>query len=153
MREKSHDSGLLMMAGEQSRIMTYFVPQLGPAPSWCSYLDNLTEELEEEKTSTVYEDFKFLTKLDIEELGAASLVGTEHLRAYMHGYFMEMKLYQSLRAVARPFEYQEHLKKKISEKVEAKRQSRIIPRRKAAQSQQRTRRKVHATSRKESKKK
>ena len=119
-REKSHDSGLLMMAGEQSRIMTYFVPQLGPAPSWCSYLDSLTEELEEEKTSTVYEDFKFLAKLDIEELGAASLVGTEHLRAYMHGYFMEMKLYQSLRAVARPFEYQEHLKKRISEKLEAR---------------------------------
>ncbi len=129
-RDKSHDSGLLMMAGEQSRIMTYFVPQLGPAPAWCSYLDGLTEELEEEQTSTVYEDFKFLTKLDVEELGATSLVGTEHLRAYMHGYFMEMKMYQSLRAVARPFEYQEHLKKRVKEKLEAKRQSRIIPKKK-----------------------
>jgi len=119
-------SGLIMMAGEQSRIMTYFVPQLGPAPRWCAFLESLTEELDETPNNTVYEDYKFVTKAELEELGATALVGTPMLKGYMHGYFMEMKLYSKLRAVSRPFEYEEHRKKRIKEKVEEKRASRII---------------------------
>lgn len=42
---------------------------LGPAPRWCSFLDNLTEELEETPESTVYDDYKFLTRKDLENLG------------------------------------------------------------------------------------
>lgn len=42
---------------------------LGPAPRWCSFLDNLTEELEESPESTVYDDYKFLTRKDLENLG------------------------------------------------------------------------------------
>ena len=42
---------------------------LGPAPRWCSFLDNLTEELEENPESTVYDDYKFVTKKDLENLG------------------------------------------------------------------------------------
>ena len=48
------------------------------------------------------------------------------LRGYMHGFFMEMKLYNKLRAVSKPFEYEEHRKKKIQAKIDEKRQSRII---------------------------
>ncbi len=118
-------SGLLMMAGEQSRVMTYFVPQLGPAPRWCSFLENLTEELEETASSTVYEDYKFVTKKEIEELGATGLIGTPMLKGYMHGFFMEMKLYNKLRAASKPFEFEEYRKQKIKEKIEEKRQSRI----------------------------
>jgi len=119
-------SGLIMMAGEQSRIMTYFVPQLGPAPRWCSFLESLTEELSETSNNTVYEDYKFVTKAELEELGATALVGTPMLKGYMHGYFMEMKLYSKLRAVSKPFEYEEHRKKRIKENVDEKRASRII---------------------------
>lgn len=81
--DRRGQSGLIMMAGEQSRIMTYFVPQLGPAPRWCSFLEGLTEELEEasqEGAGTVYEDYKFVTKLEVEELGATGLIGTPMLR-------------------------------------------------------------------------
>lgn len=39
------------------------------APKWCSFLDNLTEELEEDPEPTVYDDFKFVTNKDLEELG------------------------------------------------------------------------------------
>lgn len=39
------DSGLLLMAAEQSRVMSYYVPALGPAPRWCSFLDVITEEV------------------------------------------------------------------------------------------------------------
>lgn len=126
--DKRGQSGLMFMAGEQSRVMTYFVPQLGPAPRWCSFLEGLTEELEETVGQSVYEDYKFVTKTEIDELGATSLIGTAMLRAYMHGFFIEMSLYNKLRAVSKPFEYEEYRLKRIKEKIDEKRQSRITPR-------------------------
>ena len=126
--DRRGQSGLLMMAGERSRVMTYFVPQLGAAPRWCSFLENLSEELEEAAGQSVYEDFKFVTRAELEELGASALIGTPMLRGYMHGYFLETKLYAKLRAVSKPFEYEEHRKKQVQDKIEAKRQSRIAPR-------------------------
>lgn len=47
---------------------------LGPAPRWCSFLDNLTEELEENPESTVYDDYKFVTKKDLENLGNDKMI-------------------------------------------------------------------------------
>ena len=126
------ESGLLFVAGEQSRMMSYFIPQLGPAPRWCTFLESLTEELEETSAenggSGVYEDYKFITRAEVEELGATALIGTPMLKGYMHGFFVEMKLYSKLRAVSKPFEYEEHRKKKIREKIEEKRASRITAR-------------------------
>ena len=52
-------SGLVFVAAEQPKILSFFLPSLGPAPRWCSFLDNLTEELEEQTTG-VYEDYKFV---------------------------------------------------------------------------------------------
>ena len=66
----ARDSGLLLCAGEQKRLMAYFVPALGPAPSWCSFVDALTEELEEETRGAVFDDYKFVTEPELEELGA-----------------------------------------------------------------------------------
>lgn len=36
----------------------YFVPSLGPAPRWCSFLEGLTEELEESAMPTLYDDYR-----------------------------------------------------------------------------------------------
>ena len=36
---------------------------------------------------------KFLTPLDLEKLNASHLIGTTALKAYMHGYFMDLKAY------------------------------------------------------------
>ena len=127
-KDRRGSSGLIMIAGEQERIMNYFVPDLGPAPRWCSHLEGLTEELEESNESTVYEDFKFVTRAEVEEIGAGALIGTATLRAYMHGFFMDMKLYSKLRAASKPFEYDEYRKAKIKEKIDAKRESRITVR-------------------------
>lgn len=69
---------------------------IGPAPKWCSFLDNLTEELEESNEMAIYDDYKFITHKEIEELGLAHLVGTNLLRAYMHGYFMDIRLYRKV---------------------------------------------------------
>lgn len=42
---------------------------MGVAPQWCSFLDNLTEELEEDPEPTIYQDYKFVTPKDLDELG------------------------------------------------------------------------------------
>ncbi|RZF33176.1 hypothetical protein LSTR_LSTR004862 [Laodelphax striatellus] len=78
------NSGLMFIANENLKILTYYIPALGTAPRWCSFLDNLTEELEESSMETVYDDYKFVTKKDLEELGLSHLMGTNLLRAYMH---------------------------------------------------------------------
>ena len=36
------NSGLIFMALDSPRIPSFFVPSLGPAPQWCSFLENLT---------------------------------------------------------------------------------------------------------------
>ena len=86
--------------------------------------------------------------------GLSHLIGTGLLRAYMHGFFMDMKLYHKVRvqvagrkicftlyrgywigtvlylclqakAIAQPFAYEEYRKEKIRKKVEEARASRI----------------------------
>lgn len=36
------ESGLMLVALDCSQIPSYFIPALGTAPKWCSYLENLT---------------------------------------------------------------------------------------------------------------
>lgn len=118
------DSGLFFIACEQSKALSYFVPALGPAPKWCSFLVNLKEELEEEETY-IYQDFKFVTREELESLGLSRLVGSEYLKAYMHGFFIDMKLYSKLRAAEKPFEYEQYRKEKIQQKIEKEAETRI----------------------------
>ena len=61
----------------------------------------------------------------ISRLGLDHLVGTNLLKAYMHGFFVDLRLYQKAKAIANPFEYAEHRKKLIAAKLEKQRQSRI----------------------------
>jgi len=90
---------------------------MGPAPRWCSFLEQLTEELEESQSTSLYEDYKFLTTVELEKLEATHLIGTPALRAYMHGYFMELKSYQKLVAAVNPFEYEKYRKDLIQRKI------------------------------------
>ncbi|XP_033117481.1 nucleolar protein 10-like [Anneissia japonica] len=119
------NSGLVLMANEAPTMLTYFVPSLGPAPRWCSFLDNLTEELEETTMNTVYDDYKFVTRNDLENLGLSHLIGSNLLRAYMHGYFMDIRLYHKARAIADPFAYEEYRRNKIREKIDEARKNRV----------------------------
>lgn len=52
-----------------------FFQSLGPAPKWCGFLDNLTEELEENIIENVYDDYKFVTRQELEDLGLGHLIG------------------------------------------------------------------------------
>ena len=59
----------------------FYVPSIGPAPRWASFLDSLTEELEESSTATVYDDYKFVTLQELQDLGLDHLVSP---RPMMH---------------------------------------------------------------------
>ncbi|XP_033645409.1 nucleolar protein 10-like [Asterias rubens] len=118
-------SGLILTANETPKLGVYFIPSLGPAPKWCAFLDNLTEELEDSTNSTIYDDYKFVTKAELENLGLTHLIGTGLLRAYMHGYFIDIRLYHKAKAIADPFAYEEYRKSKIRQKIEEARESRV----------------------------
>uniref|UniRef100_A0A4W6CGR9 Nucleolar protein 10 n=1 Tax=Lates calcarifer TaxID=8187 RepID=A0A4W6CGR9_LATCA len=122
-------SGMLFTANEDPKMNTFYIPgeymALGPAPRWCSFLDNLTEELEESPESTVYDDYKFVTRKDLENLGLSHLVGSSLLRAYMHGFFMDIRLYHKVKSMANPFAYEEYRKDKIRQKIEESRTQRV----------------------------
>ena len=124
-------SGMIFAPQEQEKIGTYFLPSLGPAPKWCTFLEQLTEELEESKSTTLYEDYKFLTTLDLEKLNATNLIGTPALKAYMHGYFMELKTYQKLLSAVNPFAYEKYKKDQIKKRLEDQAEKRIIPKKSA----------------------
>ena len=103
----------------------FFVPEIGPAPKWCSFLENITEELEETKNYSVYEDFKFLTQKDLEEIDGVNLIGSRFVKPYMHGYFMEWKLYKKLKSLSEPFAYDKYLEDKKKEKMNKLTEERI----------------------------
>uniref|UniRef100_A0A8D2DFD3 Nucleolar protein 10 n=1 Tax=Sciurus vulgaris TaxID=55149 RepID=A0A8D2DFD3_SCIVU len=119
------NSGMLFTANETPKMGIYYIPVLGPAPRWCSFLDNLTEELEENPESTVYDDYKFVTKKDLENLGLTHLIGSPFLRAYMHGFFMDIRLYHKVKLMVNPFAYEEYRKDKIRQKIEETRAQRV----------------------------
>eukprot|EP00929_Paragymnodinium_shiwhaense_P014634 TRINITY_DN122563_c0_g1_i1.p1 TRINITY_DN122563_c0_g1~~TRINITY_DN122563_c0_g1_i1.p1 ORF type:complete len:539 (+),score=148.81 TRINITY_DN122563_c0_g1_i1:123-1739(+) len=115
------ESGLILVANDQPRIGAYFIPSIGLAPKWCSFLDNMTEELEESRQKQVFDDYQFVTNEQLEQLGAVDLVGTKFLQPYMHGFFMDHRLYGRLKSAMDPFAFEEYRKKKIRERLEAKR--------------------------------
>jgi ribosome biogenesis protein ENP2 len=41
-------TGLIVTAMETKRLGVHFAPSLGAAPAWCHFLENITEEMEEE---------------------------------------------------------------------------------------------------------
>ncbi|EIW66304.1 hypothetical protein TREMEDRAFT_40971 [Tremella mesenterica DSM 1558] len=122
------DSGLLFVACEAPQLCSYYIPEIGPAPRWAQFLDGVTEELEADSNKdgkSVYSDFKFVDKGELEILGLTHLIGTSALKPYMHGYFLSLKLYATARLIANPQSYAEHREKVIAERLAAKAESRI----------------------------
>ena len=120
------NTGMLLTANEGTQQHAFFIPQLGPAPRWCSFLDNISEELAEEVRTDNYENYKFLTLPELRSLSMDHLIGkTNLLRPYMHGYFVASKLYEQARLIANPYAFEEERAKRIKEKVENQRATRI----------------------------
>lgn len=59
------NSGMILAAMEDPKIGCFFIPQLGPAPKWVPYIENITEELEEEEKKVVYDEYKFVSKQEV----------------------------------------------------------------------------------------
>ena len=53
------------------------------------------------------------------------LQGTPLLRAYMHGFFLDNRLYHKAKDLADPFAYETYRQQRIEAKLEAERKSRI----------------------------
>jgi len=119
------DSGLVFLANEASPMTGYFIPSLGPAPRWCRFLENMTEEMEDSQEVAIYDDYKFVSDSELASLSLDHLVGTPALRPYMHGYFIDLRLYSKAKAIANPFAYVEHRDKMIKERIQKEQESRI----------------------------
>ncbi len=119
------DSGLILIASDEPRIGTYFIPQLDNAPKWLPFLENITEELEEETNTYVYDQFKLVTLDELEGLKATHLLGTKMLKQHMHGYLLHMKLYQKLKDKSQPFAFQEYKQQLIQKKYAERNKSRL----------------------------
>lgn len=131
------DSGMLLTANEGRQQHSFFIPQLGPAPKWCAFLDNLVEEMAEDaddpnafttgqSVGSVYDNYKFLDMKQLRELNLDHLVGTTNLlRPYMHGYFVAQKLYEQARLISNPEVFEQQRQKSIQERINKERESRI----------------------------
>lgn len=130
------DSGMFLTANEGRQQHAFFIPQLGPAPKWCSFLDNVVEEMADDPNDPmafsrshvgeVYDNFKFLTLPQLRLLNLDHLIGkTNLLRPYMHGYFVAQGLYEEARLIANPTTWEEERQKRVQAKIEKERESRI----------------------------
>ncbi|KAK4506620.1 hypothetical protein PRZ48_000352 [Zasmidium cellare] len=132
------DSGMLLTANEGRQQHAFFIPQLGPAPKWCAFLDNLVEEMAEDENDPnafksngtsageVYDNYKFLDMKQLRELSLDHLIGTTNLlRPYMHGYFVAQKLYEQARLLTNPDLAEQQRQRSIQEKIDKERESRI----------------------------
>jgi len=80
----------------------------------------------EEVQTDTYDNYKFLTAPELKALSLGHLVGkTNLLRPYMHGFFVASKLYDQARLIANPYVWEEERMKRVKEKVEKERASRI----------------------------
>merc|ERR1712142_203501 len=57
--------------------------------------------------------------------GLAHLVGAPLLRAYMHGHFIDLRLYRKVKSMADPLAYDAYKKEKVKEKIDSITQSRV----------------------------
>lgn len=119
------NSGMFFMANEGIQMHTYYIPSLGPAPKWASFLDNITEELEEKPAESVYSNYRFITRDEVKKLNIAHLVGTKVLRSYMHGFFISTELFDRVNLIANPNSYRDEREREIRKRVERERESRI----------------------------
>lgn len=127
------DDGFLLCSVEDRQMQSFYIPALGPAPRWASFLENLTEEMEEGNApgagasahGAVYDNYKFVTRSELNALNLDHLVGSNVLRAYMHGFFVDLRLYEKAKSISNPFAYEEYLAEQRRAKLEAERVGRI----------------------------
>ncbi|KAK2960329.1 putative Nucleolar protein 10 [Blattamonas nauphoetae] len=95
------NSGLLFVPTRSPNINVFYLPILGMAPSWAYNIDvlggtrkgGLTALPVNESIQTQHDERIFVTKEDLENAGLLNLVGTEMVKAYMHGFYIRRELW------------------------------------------------------------
>lgn len=54
----------MFMANDAPKMLQFFVPSIGVAPKWCSYLESITEELEETEQPAGFLKFFYVNKMN-----------------------------------------------------------------------------------------
>ncbi|KAJ1872691.1 Small ribosomal subunit biogenesis, partial [Coemansia sp. RSA 486] len=67
----------------------------------------------------------FVTRRELDSLGLGHLVGSNVLKPYMHGFFVDLRLYERAKSIANPFAYEEYRLRRVQEKLAEARESRI----------------------------
>ena len=135
------DSGMLLTANEGRQQHSFLIPQLGPAPKWCSFLDNLVEEMAEDsndpnafnagaagshKAGEIYDNYRFVAVPELRALHLDHLIGrTGLMKPMMHGYLVNQQLYEEARLISQPELWIERRQKSIQERIDKERESRI----------------------------
>ncbi|KAJ9094755.1 hypothetical protein QFC21_005913 [Naganishia friedmannii] len=125
-------TGLLLASTDSPTPNAYYVPELGPAPKWASFLDGVTEELEDDAEGGgagvgkgAYADYKFVDREELDTIGLTHLIGSPQLKPYMHGFFLSLPLYTKARLIANPLSYTEHRDRLLATKMAEESESRI----------------------------
>lgn len=120
------DSGVVAICCDVPRVQVHFIPQLGAAPRWATFLENLTEELEEKDLTTVYDDYTFISKEELAEMGVAPTdMADGKIRPSMHGAFIQNNLYRELKAVVDPSGFSRYLKENAQKRKQDRIEDRI----------------------------
>ena len=82
--------------------------------------------MQEIYVSNENEDMKFVTVKELEDIGGNNLLGTHLVKPYLHGFFIEMKLYKKLHALTLPFDYEVERKKEREAKFKKLYGDRIV---------------------------
>ena len=127
------NSGLIFAATDSKKVQAMLIPELGPAPRFASFLDNLINdvETEEQEGTPLYDNMKFMTREELEKYGGGHLVGSSALKPYMHGFFISRELYKMITAKNDGISYDDYMKQKRKEKSEAIENAKIVSQRKA----------------------
>ena len=63
----------------------------------------------------VYDDYKFVTRAELEDMNLSQLIGTSLLKAYMHGFFMDIRLYKKVTASPSVYRYYVDIKWRVAQ--------------------------------------
>ncbi|KJP85639.1 hypothetical protein AK88_04711 [Plasmodium fragile] len=134
------NSGLCFIPCDSTNVSVYFIPYIGIAPKWCSFLDNITEELEEREkydnsrnegdtqyanSTDLFDDYVFVSNEQVERMNISHLRGTPNLISYLHGYYMPSKLYTDIKSVLEADNLNQVKKAIVQKRLEKKQQMRI----------------------------
>ena len=120
------DSGVICIACDTSRVQVHFIPQLAPAPRWSSFLESITEEMEEKETNVVYEDYKFVSQEELNRLGLKQdAVDKGLIRPAMHGAYIQNRTYKDLCAVLDDRTYQQVQQEQKQQRIQRRTGQRI----------------------------